>query len=89
MSLRRKDAGGPGLWAVAKLAASFHAEQLISRYIIFVFPVLLGSGIPAFAPHPAIVDALRFVKAKPYKSGIVQLTYEATKTANAMQRTGS
>jgi dihydrofolate reductase len=71
-----------------KLAASFHAEQLISRYIISVSPVLLGSGITAFAPHRSTVDALRFVTAKPYKSGIVQLTYEATKTANhAMQRT--
>jgi dihydrofolate reductase len=72
----------------SKLAASFHAEQLISRYIISVFPVLLGSGTMAFAPHRSTVDALRFVIAKPYKSGIVQLTYEATKTANhAMQRT--
>src|SRR5205807_6025314 len=34
-----------------KLAASFHANQLISRYIISVFPVLLGSGIPLFASH--------------------------------------
>jgi dihydrofolate reductase len=71
-----------------KLAASFHAEQLISRYIISVFPVLLGSGIPTFAPHPSTTDALRFVVAKPYKSGIVQLTYEATSTPNpALQRT--
>lgn len=64
-----------------KLAASFHAERLISRYIISVFPVLLGSGIPAFAPHRSITEELRFVAAKPYKSGIVQLTYEATPNA--------
>src|SRR5207249_1068059 len=44
-----------------KLAASFHADQLISRYIISVFPVLLGSGIPLFAPHSSPPDALRFV----------------------------
>jgi dihydrofolate reductase len=59
-----------------KLAASFHADQLISRYIISVFPVLLGSGIPLFAPHSSLPDALRFVAAQPFKSGIVQLTYE-------------
>ena len=59
-----------------KLAASFHADQLISRYIISVFPVLLGSGIPLFAPHPSPPDALHFVGAKPFKSGIVQITYE-------------
>jgi dihydrofolate reductase len=64
-----------------KLAASFHADQLISRYIFSIFPVLLGSGIPLFAPHPSPSDALRFVDAKPFKSGIVQVTYE--RTANA------
>src|SRR5205823_13581545 len=64
-----------------KLAASFHADQLISRYIISVFPVLLGSGIRLFAPHASPPDALRFVAAKPFKSGIVQLVYE--RVANA------
>jgi dihydrofolate reductase len=59
-----------------KLAASFHAEQLISRYIISVFPVLLGSGIPLFAPHSSLPDTLRFRSAKPYPSGIGVLTYE-------------
>src|SRR6266403_2533962 len=53
-----------------KLAASFHADQLISRYIISVFPVLLGSGIPLFAPHSSPPASLRFVAAKPFKSGI-------------------
>jgi dihydrofolate reductase len=33
------------------LAASFHADGLISRYILSIFPVLLGSGVPLFAPH--------------------------------------
>jgi dihydrofolate reductase len=64
-----------------KLAASFHANQLISRYIISVFPVLLGSGIPLFAPHASALDALRFVAAKPFKSGIVQLIYERAPNA--------
>ena len=59
-----------------KLAASFHAEQLISRYIISIFPVLLGSGIPVFAPHSSLPDALLLGAAKPFESGIVQLTYD-------------
>jgi dihydrofolate reductase len=59
-----------------KLASSFHGAGLISRYIITVFPILLGSGVPAFAPHLSPPDTLRFVSAKPFKSGIVQLTYE-------------
>jgi len=59
-----------------KLAASFHGEGLISRYVISVFPILLGSGVPVFAPHVSKPDALRLVSAKPFKSGIVQLTYD-------------
>ena len=64
-----------------KLAASFHAAQLISRYVISVFPVLLGSGIPMFAPHSSPADALHFVSAKPFKSGIVQIMYERAPNA--------
>ena len=59
-----------------KLAMSFHAEQLISRYIISVFPVLLGKGIPLFASHACSMDVLRFVTARSFETGIVQLTYE-------------
>lgn len=60
-----------------KLAASFHSDRLISHYIISVFPVLLSSGVPLFAPHLSQPDTLRLVAAKPFKSGIVQLTYDA------------
>jgi dihydrofolate reductase len=72
-----------------KLAASFHAEQLISRYMISVFPVLLGSGIPLLAPHACLPDTLRLISSAPFKSGIVQLTYEPHTTPNhATQPTG-
>ena len=64
-----------------QLAASFHAERLISRYIVSVFPVLLGSGIPFLAPHSCAEDALRLVAAKSFKSGIVQLTYDRAENA--------
>ena len=64
-----------------KLAASFHGDRLISRYIISVFPVILGSGIPLFAAHSAPPDALRLVGATPFKSGIVQLSYEPAPNA--------
>lgn len=64
-----------------KLAASFHADQLISRYIISVFPILLGSGIPLFASTAPLEDLLRLIAAKPFPSGIVQLTYERAPNA--------
>jgi|SRR5438105_15583351 len=59
-----------------KLAASFHAAHLISRYMITVLPIVLGSGIPVFAPHASPLGRLRLVEAKPFKSGVVQLTYD-------------
>ena len=64
-----------------QLAASFHAEGLITSYVISVFPVLLGSGIPFLAPHSCSEDALQLIAAKPFKSGIVQLTYDRAKNA--------
>jgi dihydrofolate reductase len=64
-----------------KLAASFRADQLISRYVISVFPILLGSGISLLASHSSPPDPVRFVAAKPFKSGIVQVTYERASNA--------
>jgi dihydrofolate reductase len=59
-----------------KLAASFHESGLISKYIISVFPVLLGSGVPFLAPHSCPQDGLSLVSAKSFGSGVVQLTYQ-------------
>jgi dihydrofolate reductase len=64
-----------------ELAASFHSVGLISRFIIAVFPVLLGSGIPLFAPNSSSDNSLRLVEAKSFDSGIVQLTYDRTAKA--------
>ena len=64
-----------------KLAASFHSEGLISRYVISVFPVLLGSGVPLFASHSCNFESLRLVTAKPFASGIVQLSYHRATNA--------
>ncbi len=61
--------------------AGFHTDQLISRYIISDFPVLLGSGISLFAPHASPPDALGFVAAKPFKSGMVQVRYDRAPNA--------
>ena len=65
-----------------KLAASFHTQGLISRYIVSVFPILLGSGIPFLAPHSCPEEALRLISAKPFNSGIVQLTYDRVEKFN-------
>jgi hypothetical protein len=46
-----------------------------------VFPILLGSGIPFLAPHSCPQDALQLVAAKPFQSGIFQLTYDRAQNA--------
>jgi hypothetical protein len=64
-----------------KLAASFHAEQLISRYndlSISSSPRLRHS---AFRAHSTPPDTLQFRTAKPFPSGIVVLTYDHAQSA--------
>jgi len=58
-----------------KLATSFRVEGLISSYILNIVPIILGPGISVFAaggPQRSLVLEL----ARPFKSGIVQLTYK-------------
>ena len=76
--LRARGVRRAWLMGGGKLAASFHSAGLISRFIISVFPVLLGSGIPLLAPHSSREDSLRLVEAKPFGSGVVELTYDRT-----------
>jgi len=58
-----------------ELGTSFRRAGLISRFVISLFPVILGSGIPLFASAQSATDSLRLLDAKPFPSGVVQLTY--------------
>ena len=66
------------LWLMGggKLAASFRVHGLISHYMIAVVPIVLGGGIPLFA-DASRQDSLTLVEARPFPSGIVQLSYES------------
>ncbi len=67
------------LWLMGggQLAASFRQRGLISGYEIFVIPVLLGEGIPLFAPGPG-QETLELVDSKKHASGIVRLSLAST-----------
>lgn len=58
-----------------ELAASFRSAGLITRYMIFVAPVVLGGGVPLFA-NARGRSSLSLIRAKPYSSGLVQLDYQ-------------
>lgn len=58
-----------------ELAASFVERGLITHYRIFVIPVLLGDGIPLFAPG-AYREALTLTDVSPHPGGVVELIYE-------------
>ena len=65
---------GP-LWLVggADLAGQFLAQGMLTRIDLFVIPVLLGAGIPAFK----LADRanLALIDTQSYKNGIVRLSY--------------
>ena len=68
------------------LSASFRRHGLISAYKIAIVPIVLGSGIPLFAPDASNADdtpheRLRLTDTRPFPSGIVQLSYERASDA--------
>lgn len=57
-----------------RLAASFRAEGLITRYIVSVVPAILGGGVPMIAAGNG-VDQLELIQSRTFESGIVQSEY--------------
>lgn len=58
----------------ADLAAAFAAHDLIDEYVIYVHPVLLGSGKRLF-PQAADRSALRLLESRTFGNGVVLLRY--------------
>jgi dihydrofolate reductase len=70
---------GPGSDLVVYGGSSFVSAliegRLIDEYNLFVNPVALGRGVPIFA-RVAAAHRMRLIRALPYPSGIVLLTYQ-------------
>jgi dihydrofolate reductase len=67
--------GGDLALGGADLAAAFAAHDLIDEYLIYVNPVLLGSGKRLF-PQAADRTALRLLESRTFGNGVVLLRYE-------------
>jgi dihydrofolate reductase len=68
---------GKDIWLVggAGLVADFQRAGLVDVWRIFVHPILLGAGIPLFAPD-APEQTLVLTGTCPYPDGLVELRYE-------------
>lgn len=73
--IRREGHERVWLMGGGELASSFLTRGLISHYMIWIIPVVLGAGIPLFS-RGAAVDSLRLVETKSFSNGVVMLSYE-------------
>ncbi|CAM2880133.1 dihydrofolate reductase [Chryseobacterium flavum] len=73
-----KNQGGKDIWLYggAGLIKTFIQENLIDIYRISVHPVALGKGKPLFEDIKERLN-LKLVKTNVFRSGVVQLIYEA------------
>ena len=73
---RLKNQSGKDIWLMGggNLAASLFQENLIDEIGVAIQPVLLGSGIPLFPEIGKQIDLER-IECKPYKNGVVGLSY--------------
>lgn len=70
-----KSLGVERVWLVGgtELLSGFRQAGLVSEYCVSVMPVVLGAGVPLFAPGPGASLSLR--ECRPYPDGVVQLRY--------------
>ncbi len=62
----------------ATLAAAAASSNLIDEYRPFVYPVLVGGGIPFFPPRERRLD-LELLQTRTFGSGVVYLRYRAAR----------
>ena len=77
---RLRDRQGEGVIEIggAGLAAAAIVEDLIDEYRQFVYPVVLGAGIPYFPTTERSLE-LRLVESRTFNSGVVYLRYRRTR----------
>lgn len=86
---RLEGGGARRFWLVGggELVTAFQRAHLIDEYIVSIIPILLGDGIPLFAP-PGADAPLELLASRQYDSGLVQLHYRKPIVATGAARAG-
>jgi dihydrofolate reductase len=75
-ALKRSDGGPILIHGSATLARNLSDADLIDRYHLLVFPVLLGAGKRMFSDSDKDKQMLTLVESESYPNGIQKLVYD-------------
>ena len=78
-ALKQGDGGDIFLHGSAELARRLAEADLIDRYHLLVFPVLLGAGKSLFSQADRDRQTLRLRDSAAYPNGVVKLIYDVTR----------
>ena len=78
--LKRTEGGAIFLHGSSELARSLADADLVDRYHLLVFPVLLGAGKRLFSGADHEERTLRLRSCQSYRNGILALVYEVTRS---------
>lgn len=78
-----KESADSDIWLVggSQLVKVFLQENLVQEIIVFIVPIILGSGIPLF-DHIGKEVRLRTEKVEKYENGLVGLNYKVRDSEN-------
>ena len=78
-ALKQTEGGAIFIHGSAELARSLSDADLIDRYNLLVFPVLLGEGKSLFSRADRDKQTLRLRATEAYPNGIVKMVYDVTR----------
>jgi len=74
--VKQSDGGGVFIHGSAELARRLSDADLIDRYNLLVFPVLLGAGKSLFSSDDRDKQQLRLRESESYSNGVTKLIYD-------------
>lgn len=77
-TLRQGDGGGIFIHGSAELARRLSDDDLIDRYNLLVFPILLGAGKSIFSRADRDKRPLKLRDSKSYSNGVTKLIFDVT-----------